>query len=462
MSSALPYTDRRLAPPRKRRPWRGILVFLLLIAAFSAGYWMASEGIAPQQFFQAKKFNSPYHAYVHRLHDAGLDSLPLGQAWLMAGELALKDSQLLNLPVQMETFAAAAKPSALSFRFRATEGELITIQLDKKAGDEGKLFVELFQLREGHNLPRAVLSEVHLAGILTFEIEEDGLYIIRTQPEMLINLSYRLQVYKTASLAFPVLGKDRKAIMSFFGASRDGGRRKHKGVDIFAKKGTPVLAAADGRVSLRNGGLGGKTVWQRISGKSLYYAHLDSQYVRSGQEVKAGDTLGTVGNTGNARHTPPHLHFGIYLRGKGAVNPLAFIDTDLKKPEAAIFGQKEGRWVRAANKQLSLSQWPDRKAKEFADMKKHAPLFVKADLGKWLWVENTARQAGFVESHEIEPLEQAIANRELEAKKPFLHQADSCSAVMAFLQKGEKVVILAENSAFYLVSNAAQWGWIHK
>jgi murein DD-endopeptidase MepM/ murein hydrolase activator NlpD len=58
---------------------------------------------------------------------------------------------------------------------------------------------------------------------------------------------------------------------------------------------------------------------------SYYFAHLDSQYVRAGQRVKQGDTLGTVGNTGNARFTPAHLHFGIYQsRSK---DPLHYIKT---------------------------------------------------------------------------------------------------------------------------------------
>lgn len=58
---------------------------------------------------------------------------------------------------------------------------------------------------------------------------------------------------------------------------------------------------------------GGKVVWMRdeARGMSLYYAHLDSQHVAAGAYVRPGDTLGFVGKTGNARTTPPHLHFGI-------------------------------------------------------------------------------------------------------------------------------------------------------
>lgn len=58
---------------------------------------------------------------------------------------------------------------------------------------------------------------------------------------------------------------------------------------------------------------------------SLYYAHLDSIIATPGMKVKPGDTIGLVGNTGNARTTPPHLHFGIYRSYSGAQNPLPYI-----------------------------------------------------------------------------------------------------------------------------------------
>ena len=77
--------------------------------------------------------------------------------------------------------------------------------------------------------------------------------------------------------------------------------------------------------------LGGKVVFMRPSGKnlSLYYAHLDSQIVETGQRVTTGQVLGLVGNTGNARTTPAHLHFGI-AGGKGWVNPLPYVKNSPK------------------------------------------------------------------------------------------------------------------------------------
>ena len=131
---------------------------------------------------------------------------------------------------------------------------------------------------------------------------------------------------KKLGLIYPVASK-RSFVGSFWGASRDGGKRSHEGVDIFARKGTPVVAMSDGVVvSVGKGGRGGKTVWLRSFGHSWseYYAHLDQQKVKVGQFVKKGQVIGTVGNTGNARYTPSHLHFGIYTTD-GAINPFPYV-----------------------------------------------------------------------------------------------------------------------------------------
>ena len=134
------------------------------------------------------------------------------------------------------------------------------------------------------------------------------------------------------SLTFPVAGKQSN-IGSFWGAVRGGGKRKHKGIDIFAKKGTPVVAICDGIiVSSGNTTRGGKHLWLQSFRHpwKAYYAHLDQKKVSVGQVVKKGQVIGTVGNTGNAKHTPAHLHFGIYKTFGGAVNPLPYVKNSPK------------------------------------------------------------------------------------------------------------------------------------
>ncbi len=109
-----------------------------------------------------------------------------------------------------------------------------------------------------------------------------------------------------------------------WGAPRSGGRR-HEGVDFLAARGTPVVAVEDGTVKrMRNGGLGGITVWLAgDSGHEYYYAHLDewAPGLAVGQTVAAGDLLGTVGTTGNSPDYIPHLHWEYHPNGGSAVNP---------------------------------------------------------------------------------------------------------------------------------------------
>lgn len=128
----------------------------------------------------------------------------------------------------------------------------------------------------------------------------------------------------TTLAVVPVQGVAARDIAAIFGAAR-GADRRHAGIDIFARRGTPVLSSTRGVVtSIRDGGLGGRQVWVwGPGGERYYYAHLDdwADGLRTGSVVAAGTPLGTVGTTGNARGTPPHLHFGIYGRD-GAQDPL--------------------------------------------------------------------------------------------------------------------------------------------
>ncbi len=114
------------------------------------------------------------------------------------------------------------------------------------------------------------------------------------------------------------------AFTDTWGAPRSGGRF-HQGVDMLAARGTPVVAVGSGVVlRMRNGGLGGITVWLKTDdGDEFYYAHLDSwaSGLSAGQRVAAGDPLGTVGTTGNAPAHIPHLHWEYHPGGGGAVNP---------------------------------------------------------------------------------------------------------------------------------------------
>jgi peptidoglycan LD-endopeptidase LytH len=129
------------------------------------------------------------------------------------------------------------------------------------------------------------------------------------------------------ALPVPVEGVAARRIADTFGAPR-GRDRTHAGVDIFAKRGTPIRSAAPGVVvAVRDRGLGGRQVWVVGPARErYYYAHLEDWRagLQEGEVVAEGDLLGYVGTSGNAAGTPPHLHWGIY-GADGAYDPLPLL-----------------------------------------------------------------------------------------------------------------------------------------
>lgn len=133
---------------------------------------------------------------------------------------------------------------------------------------------------------------------------------------------------------FPVAGDE--SVADTFGAARsDVSGGWHHGDDIFAPLGTPVLAVAYGVVfSVGAQSVGGRRLWLRDDrGNEFYYAHLSaySPLAVDGTVVNAGDVLGFVGDSGDARYTPFHLHFEIHPAGllalgyDGAVDPTSYL-----------------------------------------------------------------------------------------------------------------------------------------
>ena len=114
-----------------------------------------------------------------------------------------------------------------------------------------------------------------------------------------------------------------------WGAARSQGR-SHEGIDIFAERGTPIQATTQGIVSkVGEDALGGRVVMIiGPGGAGHYYAHLeDYADISANDWVNTGDTIGYVGDSGNAKGTPPHVHYGIYINGS-AVNPYPLLQKD--------------------------------------------------------------------------------------------------------------------------------------
>lgn len=128
--------------------------------------------------------------------------------------------------------------------------------------------------------------------------------------------------------AFPVPGGK---MISFWGDPRDGGARRHQGIDIAAPTGTPVVSFVAGKVSkVYTGQRSGLSVQVRGNDGRIYnYFHLSAADVKVGQTLGLGELLGKVGQTGNARTTPPHLHFEIRDGSNKPMDPKSFLDAAL-------------------------------------------------------------------------------------------------------------------------------------
>jgi len=126
-----------------------------------------------------------------------------------------------------------------------------------------------------------------------------------------------------SGVAIPVLGVKPKDLIDTYKQARAGGARVHDAIDIMAPHGTPVVAAAPGRVEklfFSKGG-GGISAYVRSADNlySFYYAHLQDYApgLKEGQVIRQGDPIGTVGSTGNANPAGPHLHFAVNRMAAG-------------------------------------------------------------------------------------------------------------------------------------------------
>lgn len=298
----------------------GVLLVLLLLPG-------CKKELVPKAFYP----RSDHEAYQHSLELANLSETALGKDWVDAGVSALEKPIDITLPFEEAFYWDPKRADASGYRFFVKRGLRVEVVIEFISSDSMLLFADLFRERGD-----TIIERIHVATSddeqhrLEFEPRRNAYYALRMQPELLRGGQFRVRIREVPSIRFPVKGKNSRAISSFFGDPRDGGSREHHGVDIFAARHTPVLAPSGASVTrVGEGEIGGRYVWLYDSQRSmyLYFAHLESREVERGDRVSAGQRIGTVGNTGNARTTPPHLHFGIYRNGP--IDPLPYIaETD--------------------------------------------------------------------------------------------------------------------------------------
>ena len=285
---------------------------LALLPLISAG--PAVSSIATVPYFP----QYPHQAYGYELAQTRLQHNAPARDWLVAADTALLQPQPVALPYAKldERIAGAA---ALGYAFTVPVGRRVAVTVASDAAAT-ELFVDLFRVSAQKRERLTGAFPGNRSEPFVVDVVEGGDYVLRVQPPLDARVSVDVEIETSALLAFPVDGVGRSAIWSAFGAERDGGRRAHRGVDIFAARGTPVLAATDGWVTrVETTRVGGNVVWMQplFGNMRVYYAHLHEQWVEPGEFVLAGQPLGAVGNTGNAITTPPHLHFGVYVRQPG-------------------------------------------------------------------------------------------------------------------------------------------------
>jgi len=264
-------------------------------------------------------------------------------AWMEEARRALVSPIRVTVPFRESRRFESELLAAVGYAFRLREGQVLEA---KVIGDPGRRhFLELYRLpdpvtgadgavtgvssMQAEDAQPTLVAEADSTGVvLDHESRSGGDYVLRVLPEPFGGGRFSVEISVRAAFGFPVADRGPGSVISPFGAPRDEGVREHEGVDVYAPRGTPVVAVTRAMVSeVGTSGRGGNYVWLQdwSRDKEIYYAHLDSTWVSVGMVLEPGDPLGAVGNTGNAETTVPHLHFGIYDLDRRATDPLPYI-----------------------------------------------------------------------------------------------------------------------------------------
>lgn len=328
--------------------------------------------------------------------------IPVIQRWKRLYEKAVEDSLEVNLPYAEKGNFSYLEEKIYSYNFTLKIGEILNVEADFDSVQD-RVFINLF--KKNATKWDMIASNGIDEKTISYTPAKNGEYKIIIQPEIASSSNFFIQLNSAPTYHFPVAGKDNKAIQSFWGNPRDGGKRSHEGIDIFASRGTPTVAVTDGRITRTgNRGLGGKQVWLKESlfGNSIYYAHLDSILVNNGDRVKRGDTLGLVGNSGNARTTAPHLHFGIYRNG--AIDPLPFVykTKSIQKDDFSRSFKEDYLVIKTAR--ANLRNGPSTSNKIIANLFQNDTIKLLGQHYDWLHIKTTYGKVAFLHKSLVKKL----------------------------------------------------------
>ena len=292
---------------------KGLKVFSFILFFFT----ILVIGCKKEKVPEVYKPSNAHEEYIYSLKTANLSETALGRDWINASVDALKNPVGISTPFEEVFYIDPNDPAAYAYLFDVKRGQRIEVDITLFSKDTSILFIDVYR-EQGESFEEWIIvasadKEEHR---LEFEPRRDARYIVRLQPELLRGGQFNIIIRLVPSLDFPVEGRGNQSIQSFFDSPRyrDGKRVRHNGVDIFARRHTPILAPCDAYVQrVDTGEIAGNYIYLYDSKRYLYiyFAHLQTQDVKPHTKVISGQKIGTMGNTGNAITTPPHLHFGI-------------------------------------------------------------------------------------------------------------------------------------------------------
>lgn len=196
------------------------------------------------------------------------------------------------------------------YRDKSKDLELAEVNLDAEIDENETLTAQVAELQE-----RLEYEQSWLAALEERTLQQNARIESVAESTWAQSLGHKQGFYlRTCPVAGP------HSFIDSWGFARSGGRR-HKGVDIIADTGTPIVAPVNGVVSFRSNSVGGRSFhFNDENGNYFYGTHL-SAYGDVQGEVRAGQIIGYVGEDGNAAGIP-HLHFEIHPGGRGnQINP---------------------------------------------------------------------------------------------------------------------------------------------
>jgi len=347
-------------------------------------------------YFKDQVLLSPHDSYYSALLRENLKAT--AERWRMEAEESLATPLRISLPYSERRLLEADYLQPITFAVDLKIDELIQVDIFPSINTRAEVFVDVFYVKDTATEPVRVGSMETKEQQVKIAAEHTGQYLVRIQPSHAALGLIDIAITSPLRYGFPVDTESENTVQSLFGGDRDGGARRHEGIDIFAPRGTPVIAAEAGLVTrVGDTPRGGKNVWVHGDQRSFYYAHLDSIAVSPGNSVIRGAVLGTVGNTGNAITTSPHLHFGIYKFAQGAVDPLPLVGRKkMVSTYAPSLVEPAPRWLSINTEKANLRSGPSLKTTTAASLMRAELLQVDSVAGDWLRITTGNGTKGFI------------------------------------------------------------------